>query len=260
MTTEIIFQQSAEAVALETRRAELREARARLTAREEVLDQVRLQLKAFETRYMEQVGVLYAELDGIEARITEREVDLYDSEAARARAEEARARAAASYEAAFGMDAAESPQDPPASLKALYREVAKRIHPDVARDTEEERYFHLLMARANQAYRRGDADPLQQLLDDARELHGASAGESREAEMLRLTRQVQHAERDLRRMEAEHAALMESEIAQLYREAEMAATEYRDLLAELAGRVRVQIEEAQVRFAHVDRQIRAHGR
>jgi hypothetical protein len=231
--------------------------RGRLAEREAELAQLRAQLRSFEGRYFRQVGSLYAELDEIEARIAEREVDLYDSDTARRRAEEARQRAQETHDAAFGEESEAEEFDPPVSLKALFREVAKRIHPDFARDEAEQKHFTLLMARANQAYRRGDTELLQRLLDDHREIHAAIAGESAAAELMRMTRQIQHAERDVAVLDAERESLIESEIAQLHRDAEAAALEHRDLLTELATRVRERIADAKYRFEFVDRQIRA---
>jgi hypothetical protein len=214
------------------------------------LAQLRAQLKNFEGRYLRQVGALYAELDEWEARIAEREAELYDSEPARRRAEEARRQARETQDAAFG-DASEAAEfDPPASLKTLFRDVAKRIHPDFARDEAEQKYFTLLMARANEAYGRGDAETLQRLLDDHREINaaGADAGESAAAEMLRIARQIRHAERDMARLDFERQTLLSSEIAQLHFDAEAAAREHRDLLSELAAGLREQIADAQRRF------------
>jgi len=260
MSAEIILQQSPDEVALLDKREQLASVRARLAERESELAQLRAQLKTFEGRYLRQVGVLYAELDDIEARISEREVDLYDSDSARRRAEEARRQAQATHDAAFGAAAEAEEFDPPPSLKTLFREVAKRIHPDFARDDAEQKHFTLLMARANQAYSRGDTETLQSLLDDHREVNASLAGEGASAELLRITRQIQHAERDITNLEAERHALLASEIAQLHLEAEAAALEHRNLLTELAVNLREQIAEAKSRFELVDRQIRAHGR
>lgn len=260
MPAEIILQQSPEAAALLDRREQLVTIRATLAEHESELVQVRAQLKTFEGSYLRQVGVLYAELDDIEARIAEREVDLYDSDSARRRAEEARQRAQETYDAAFG-DAHEAEEfDPPPALKTLFRDLAKQIHPDFARDDAEQKYFTLLMARANQAYSRGDTETLQRLLDDHLEINAAGTGESAAAELLRVTRQIQHAERDIAALEAERQTLFGSELAQLHLDAEAAAREHRDLLAELASGLREQIADAQRRFELVNRQISGLGR
>src|SRR5580704_14543265 len=202
MPAEIILQQTPDDAALLDKREQLAAVRTTLAERESELAQLRAQLKTFEGRYLRQVGILYAELDDLEARIAEREVDIYDSDAARRRAEEARQRAQETHDAAFG-DAREAEEfPPPPSLKTLFREVAKRIHPDFARDEEEQRHFTLLMASANQAYRRGDTETLQRLLDDHREIHAFLVGEGAEAELQRITRQIQHARRDIAALDA----------------------------------------------------------
>lgn len=260
MSAEIILQQTPDALALIEKREQLAAVRVRLAECEAEIAQLRAQLKAFEGRYMRQVGVLYAELDDIEARIAEREVDLYNSDSARQRAEEARQRAQETHDAAFGEAHEAEEFDPPPDLKTLFREVAKRIHPDFARDEVEQKHFTLLMARANQAYRRGDTEMLQRLLDDHREIHAALAGEGAVAELLRITRQIQHAERDIANLDAERHTLLASEIAQLHLEAEAAALEHRDLLTELATNLGEQIADARYRWEFVNRQISAHGR
>jgi len=260
MPAEIILQQTPDVAALLDKREQLATVRTALAERESELAEIRAQLKTFEGRYLRQVGALYAELDDLEARIAEREVDLYDSDSARRRAEEARQRAQETRDAAFG-DAHEAEEfDPPPSLKTLFREVAKRIHPDFARDDAEQKYFTLLMARANHAYSRGDTETLQRLLDDHREIHASIADEGALAELLRITRQIRHAERDVATLDAERHTLLSSEIAQLHTDTEAAAREHRDLLTELATSLREQIADARRRFELVDRQISAHGR
>jgi hypothetical protein len=260
MPAEIILQQSPDDVVLLDRRERLAGVRTTLAEREAELAQIRAQLKTFEGRYLRQVGILYAELDELEARIAEREVDLYDSDSARRRAEETRQQAQETHDAAFGEAHEVEEFDPPPSLKTLFRDVAKRIHPDFARDDAEQKHFTLLMARANQAYSRGDAEALQRLLDDHREIHATITGEDAAAELLRITRQIQHAERDIAALDAERYTLLGGEVAQLFLDAETAAREHRDLLTELAASLREQVADARRRFELVDRQISGLGR
>jgi len=260
MPAELILQKTPDDLDLAEKREQLASARAELAAREAELVQLRAKLRSFESRYLRQVGILYADLDDIEARIAEREVDLYDSDTARSRAEEARQRAQETHEAAFGQAHEPETLEAPPSLKTLFREVARRIHPDFARDDEEQRYFTLLMARANQAYARGDSDTLQRLLDDQLEITAPANSERASAEFLRAARQLQHVRRDLAILEAERHTLLSSEIAQLFVESEAAEREHRDLLTELAAGLREQIAEAQYRLDFTDRQVRAQRR
>ena len=260
MPAEIILQPGPNAAAIAQQRECLAAVRAALAEREADIAQLRSQLKAFEVRYLQRVGVLYAELDEIAARITEREVELYDSDSARRRAHEARQRAQETHEAAFGADQEPEEFDPSPSLKTLFREVAKRIHPDFASDEAERKHFTLLMTRANHAYNCGDAETLQRLLDDHLELNTAVADESDAPALLRLLRQIQHAERDIAALDGEHQTLLASEIGQLYTNAEAASHQDRDLLAELAASLRERIADAQYRLQFVERQVAALGR
>jgi hypothetical protein len=260
MPAEIILQPSPNIDGLAEKRERLAAVRATLAEREADIALIRGQLKVFEVRYLQRVGVLYAELDEIAARITEREVDLYDSDSARRRAQEARQRAQETHEAAFGADREPEEFDPSPSLKTLFREVAKRVHPDFASDEAEQKHFTLLMTRANHAYSCGDAETLQRLLDDHLEVNASVADEGDGLALLRLVRQIQHVERDIAALDREQQTLLGSEIGQLYTDAEAASHEDRDLLAELGASLRERIADAQYRLEFVDRQVSAHGR
>ena len=260
MPAEIILQPAALDVSLLERRTQLAAVRSALAECEAQLAQTRARLKTFEGRYLRQIGILYAELDDLEARIAEREVDLYDSESARERARQSRERAQETHDAAFGHAHEAVEFDPPPSLKALFRDVARRIHPDFARDPAEQQHFTLLMTRANQAYSRGDIETLERLLDDHREINASILGEGPAAELLRFTRQIEHARRDIAALTAEQEALLSSDIAHLFLDAEAAARDYRDLLSELAATLQQGIADAQYRHTFIERQMNAHGR
>jgi hypothetical protein len=259
MPTDLILQQTPEEAALVLKREELASTRATLAERELELADLRTHLKTFEGRYLRQVGVLYADLDDWEARIAEREVSLYDSAAARDRAAEARRRAYETHEAAYGEAHDAEEFEPTADLKRLFRDVAKRIHPDFARDAADAEHCTRLMARANKAYSRGDVDTLQRILDDHHEAASVE-GEDTAAELLRISRQIQHAERDIATIDNELATLPNGEIAQLQHDAEIVAADGRDLLTELATDLRERIADAQRRYEFIDRQMFAHGR
>jgi hypothetical protein len=262
MTNEIVLQQSLNAAALAEKRQQLVAVRGSLAECETQLVQTRSQLKAFETRYLHRVGILYAELDEIAARITELEVNLYDTDSARRRAQQARERAQQTHDAAFGTDPEPEEFDPPPSLKTLFREVAKRIHPDFANDEAEQKHLTLLMMRANQAYSNGDAETLQRLLDDQLEIDAATTvdAESDIVALQRVLRQIQHAERDIAALNREQEKLLGSEVGQIYVDAEAALREERDLLDELAASLQERIAEAQYRLEFVERSVNALGR
>jgi hypothetical protein len=55
-------------------------------------------------------------------------------------------------------------------MKMLYRSLARRFHPDLCADAEDQAYRHECMLRANHAWRHGDMDTLQQLADETERL------------------------------------------------------------------------------------------
>jgi hypothetical protein len=263
MRADLARRQSPTEAALLRRREELAAVRSALAEHELALADLRAELKTFEGRYLRQVGVLYAELDDWEARIAEREVEMYDSDAARQRAEAARRRAEETHEAAFGAAEAARAVEPTADLRSLFREVARRVHPDFARNAADHAHHTRLMARANKAYARGDADALQRILDDFHEENSTSAedqlddDENAAAELARLDRQIAHAQRDIAAIEEELRSLPQNEIAQLKVDAEAASLQGRDLLAELAATLRERLADAEYRFHFLARQMNA---
>ena len=249
---------------LREKREALTQLRATLADRELDLADLRNRLRAFEARYMAQIGTLYAQLDELEARIAETEVSLYKTDAARDRAATARKRADETHEAAHPPANADELPEPTAALKTLFREVARRLHPDFATDESDVADRTRLMAHANQAYARADTEALQRLLDDHLETNtAATAGTQAErdaAELNHLTRQIAHATRDIAALDAELAELPSGDIAQLKTDADAARLEGRDLLAELAATLEARLADARHRLDFVTRQAHALDR
>ena len=244
MSSEIVRKLSPEEEELLHKREELAAVKAALAERELELADRRSQLAVFQGRYMRQVSVLYAELDDWQAQIAALQAKLDGSESARERAAEAQEQARNTYEAAHG-EASKAPDfQPSADLKALFREVAKRIHPDFAKDAEDEQRRTRAMAQANEAYSRGDAEALQRILDEYRDGSDSVPGEDIGAELVRIIRQISQAKKRLAAIEKELSELQQSEIALLRRDAVVAQQQGRDLLAELAAATRAQIERA----------------
>jgi hypothetical protein len=229
---------------LRRKREEFAAIRATLAEREWELVDFRSQLAAFEGRYLRQVGTLYAELDDWKARISELRARLDPSPAANARAEETREQARQTYEEAHGTASESRDFHPSPELRRLYREVAKRIHPDLATDPADRERRTRFMAEANRAYEAGDADALRRILDEFQDGADALEGEGIGAELIGIIRQISLAKERVAAIERELAALRKSEIALLKKQADEREQEGRDLLAELATAVREKIEVA----------------
>jgi hypothetical protein len=248
LTTDIVRRVSPEEEELAKKREELAQLQAQLAERELFLTNLRAELSAFEGQYLRQVGTLYAELDEWNAKIAERLAKEEGTEEARSAAEQARTQAEESNAAVQeGASKAEGFKASP-ELKSLFREVAKRVHPDLATDEADRHKREQLMAEANAAYQKGDADALRRILEEYDSSPESVRGAGVAADLVRAIRQIRQVKSRLSQIELEIASLIDSEIAKLRAKAEAARAEGRDLLTEMAEDVRKRIDVTRRRF------------
>jgi peptidoglycan hydrolase CwlO-like protein len=155
MASEIIRNQTPEERELEKKKSEFAALEVELIQRELDLATLRAELTDFESRYIGTVGVLYADLDEIEALIAEAQAKRKPGDS-NTQEQAARARAQAQESSETVRAIAEPKPKPSESLKKLFREVAKRIHPDLAGNDADRARREKLMAEANLAYENGD--------------------------------------------------------------------------------------------------------
>jgi hypothetical protein len=220
-------------------RAELAVLRAHLATREADLDRLRAQLNSFEGRYIRQVGVLYIQLDDWEDRTAQL------------------TNPTLSQPAPLDPEP-EQPETPALDLKSLFREVAKRIHPDRAKSARDELHRNHLMSQANAAFLRADADLLQRMLNGYDPSTDSGDDPTPAHQLARLTEQIAQTNDDLATLDLEIEALANSEMADLRDRTKLAATQGRDLLAELAARVKGSIGIAMRRYELELGRIRRH--
>jgi len=230
------------------KRDELALLQADLADRELYLTNLRVELSAFERRYLRQVGVLYAELDEWNAKIAELVAKDERTEEARSAATQARTQAAESHSAVQGDAAEASDFTPSAELKSAYREVAKRVHPDLATDEEDRRNRERFMKEANRAYEQGDVDKMRKILDEYESSPETVKGTGVAADLVRVIRQIKQIRSRLAQLEVEIASLIDSDIAKLKAKVEAASAQGLDLLAEMAEDVKSRIDVARRRF------------
>jgi predicted nucleic acid-binding Zn-ribbon protein len=260
MSREIVKKLTPEEEELLRKREELAGVRGALAERELELADLRTQLKSFEGRYLRQVGVLYAELDDWEAKIAEIEASLRPSPTASQQAQETRKRAEETHEATHGEASKARDFQPSADLRSLFRETAKRLHPDFAKDEADRLLRTRLMAQANAAYSQGDAEALQRILDEFGNSPESVQGEGVGAELVRIIRQIHQARKNIAAIENELSSLRASEIAQLKQDVEKAEKEGRDLLAELAASVQARIADEKKKHDGLTVESKKHGR
>jgi len=163
-------------------------------------------LAAFKARYHHEVGQLHEELDRLEAELAEAELG------------ELLKRPPASP----APDAAPAPTRPAPlprftsdAVRKLFRDVAKVIHPDLARDADTRDRRHSLMIEANRAYALGD-----------------------EATRLRLVRRIAQIEEQLELVANAHAMLQESPMWQLRKMVDEEAAKGKDLVKDMVRRLK----------------------
>jgi hypothetical protein len=235
---------------LARKRSEQEALEADLADRELRSENLRAELGAFERRYLHFVGSRYAELDEWKARLAERAArEQPGNERAQQAARDARA-IAGETKSAVGDEAAQEPRAFKASpeMKRLYREVAKRIHPDLTSNREARAKRQGLMAEANQAYERGDEARLAKILTAYECSPDNVEGEGTGPELVRVIRRVSQARGRLAEIEAEMQELVRSELYQLKSRVEEAEKGGRDVLAEMIQKVEEQIALAKERL------------
>lgn len=211
---------------------------------------LRAELGAFERQYLHFVGLRYAELDEYKAQIAERLAkEQPENQRAQQAARDARGRADETKFVA-GEKTAVEPRAFEASpeMKRLYREVAKRIHPDLTSDRDDRAKRQQLMAAANQAYERGDEAELTRIFTEYECSPEAVKGEGPGAELIRVIRRISQARSRLSEIEAETQELVRSDLYQLKSRVDEAQKHGRDVLKEMVAKVDDQISQARQRL------------
>jgi len=207
---------------------------------------LRAELGAFERQYLHFVGSRYAELDELKAQVAERIAqEQPDNPDRQVSAREARAVANQSKSVA-GDQATEKPRafQPSQNMKHLYREVARRIHPDLTSDRDDRAKRQQLMAEANQAYERGDNEQLARILANYEHRPEAVLGDDAGAELIRAIRKISQAKGRMAEIEAGLQDLMRSDLYHLKVRVDQAEQHGRDILKEMTGKVESQIAQA----------------
>jgi hypothetical protein len=252
MKTSLVRRLTPEEAELEHKKLELAAIENELAERELDLSTLEAELRAFERRYLRTVGVKYAELDDLEAQIAEVMARLNPQDTrTREQASQAREQAHESAQAAGTANESKQPNEfkPPEDLKKLYREIAKRVHPDLANDEEERARRTRFMAEVNRAYQDGDAVRLQAILAEWEGSPEAVKGEGVGADLVRIIRKVAQVRERMNTIETKIAQLHESDLHKLMMKVREAEQEGRDLLAEMATKLSEQIIGARKRLA-----------
>lgn len=245
MSADIYIRPKPEEEELQQKRVELEELGKQLIERELQLLGLRRELAAFERLYAQKVGSRYAELDEVEAEIAEVLARRAPADVeARNAARDARARAEGSRTSVAGIMVREGARSSaPSSLKSLYREVAKRIHPDLALDETDRALRQRLMGEANRAYENSDEARLRAILEEYESSPETVFGDGTGAELVRVIRKIAQVKRRIAEIETETKGLRESELSELKTRVDEGTRQGRDLLNEMSAAVNSRIDE-----------------
>jgi hypothetical protein len=219
--------------------------RDRLAQLEEEHATLRSELAAFQSDYLRLVGVVDLQVQELEAKIlaivAARSGVLADQTAAEAAEQRFR-------ETTTAMSAIPAPAGPPPSedLKTLFRDAAKRMHPDLVADDAGRDHAEAFMKRLNQSYKKGDAEAIGNLVRQWETSPYASARPAMRGGPAPAL-QAAVAQAELRLAEAR-----DSDLARLMEQAFTATMSGRDLLAELRQDAEAALGRARARLAEVD--------
>lgn len=233
----------------------LEELSEQLAAREEEFAETGSAFARFRSEYVRRFAPLYAELDRREAEIAQQIAVQKGTPVAHATAAEAAAFADESQQALEEGEASATaaPEElgllaGAPELKALYREAAKKIHPDLATDPEEKARRTALMATLNAAYAAGDATAIERILAGEASRPEAITGDDIGAQLMRVIRKVAQVRGRLRELTALNMALQTDPLFVLFEACRADWIAGRDALAEDEAGLRARIASAHSRL------------
>jgi hypothetical protein len=228
-------------------RAALEQAQADLIEAEAQLADAMAEVNAFEFEFEARVGYLADRLEALEA-----EVKRYNDRIQLARSKQifgvGYVSADEQYQRAWHAPPASAPKPPPrplgpadeAHVKQLYRQLARRFHPDLAVDDADRAWRTQKMAAINDAYAARSLTELQAIAQEPErfiQIGGARPGQTQEQMVQALQAELARCQRRLREIEGELRSLHLRPSVQLSLEAKLARRQGRDLLGEMIAKL-----------------------
>lgn len=138
-------------------------------------------------------------------------------------------------------------QDTKTEIKILYRELARRFHPDMAVDETDRAYRTQMMMAINAAYTARDLAKLQALALEPDAAHLIDSAQSDAQLHAAIIQEIARCQRRLAEIESELAQLVRHRSSQLMQQQAQAEAENRKFWVEMAAQLRDQIAQRQVR-------------
>ena len=232
--------------------AELQSLKEKLIEQELELTNLQFELSKFENTYNRIVGTKYLRLDELKAKCAELLHILYpNDQSVIDQVQEARKRAEESAKSLSQKDDIKS--DITDDMKRLYREAAKRVHPDFARTDQERSYRTQIMAELNEAYNIGDEAWLKDIIEAWGRDEFYINGNGDDPELAILNLQIAQIKRRLSEIEKELESLHRSDMYKIKLKAENFKQRGQDLLREMAAEIEGEISEVEIELERLER-------
>ena len=141
-----------------------------------------------------------------------------------------------------------APQPDQSELKAPYRELAKRFHPDLTTDPQEKKWREKMMAEVNAAYERHDLNALLKLQQQP-DRPPQKVPQSREEILTEMTAEVLRLDQIIARLNRQVDELSSSPLAQLQLDVSMARQSGQAPLRQIAKDLELEIAQARAELA-----------
>lgn len=239
-----------EELELDQKRRELARIQAELAEQERVFAHLKSEIRLFEQVYEDMLGSRIAELEDLEWQLNGL---LGEGAGAEIPASEA-AEPGSSFAFHHTTDLLDDELDvAPApvnmTLKSLYREVAKAVHPDLAPDDEERLRRQELMALANQAYEEGNRKLLEEILVDWQHSVDSPDGCDVVSELVRVIRLIARCRNAMHAVNRQADELRSTDIFRFKLRVDEAMADGHDLMAEMAAALDLNIMRLKRRLA-----------
>lgn len=132
-------------------------------------------------------------------------------------------------------------------IKTLFRQLARRFHPDLTSDPEEKKYREQIMTKVNQAYANHDLKTLRALAEQP-DRPIDSPNQTREQEIAGLKAELKRLDGVIHDLKTRIRHLEESPAWQLKMEARLKRRSGADLLSELESKIKEQIDDLEERL------------
>jgi hypothetical protein len=229
---------------LEIKKTQLTELEDTLASHELDLITLKTELSTFQRIYFQTVGKLLIEIDEVEAQIAERLAKKNPSIATTEKANISRNQATQSFN---DYEKESSPKLPikdfvaTDELKKLFRDAAKKIHPDLAKNEKDRIVREDLMKKLNEAYQDGDMEKIKSILEEYESSPDLIEGKDIGAVLIRMIRNIALVSSRVNQIKDEIQILINTDIYSFRNKLAQGKAQGRDLLQEMVNQLAVQL-------------------